>query len=187
MAGEFASRITVDKIAHLLPRCLQAWRHGIRDRLRRCAASELFDANPPRADCTSATATRSARAWARRLSLCWFPPGWMYFAHIGDSRIYYLPADDGSLMQLTHDDTHVGWLVPKGRDQRARSTHASAAQRPPKGSRRGPSVRRPRKSARFRMQPGDIFLLCTDGLDRRPLRSTTERTSARHRRTTGNR
>jgi len=26
------------------------------------------------------------------LSLCWFTPGWMYFGHIGDSRIYYLPA-----------------------------------------------------------------------------------------------
>ena len=25
------------------------------------------------------------------LSMCWFTPGWMYFGHIGDSRIYYSP------------------------------------------------------------------------------------------------
>ncbi len=25
------------------------------------------------------------------LSLGWFTPGWMYFGHIGDSRIYHLP------------------------------------------------------------------------------------------------
>ena len=25
------------------------------------------------------------------MSLCWFTPGWMYFGHVGDSRIYHLP------------------------------------------------------------------------------------------------
>ena len=49
------------------------------------------------------------------LSLCWFTPGRMYFGHIGDSRIYYLPAQTGAIRQLSHDDTHVGWLLRKGK------------------------------------------------------------------------
>ena len=32
---------------------------------------------------------------------------------VGDSRIYYLPAE-GGIKQLTEDDTHVGWLYRKG-------------------------------------------------------------------------
>src|SRR4029078_1068477 len=49
------------------------------------------------------------------LSLAWFTPGWMYFGHIGDSRIYYLPAGTNTLKQLSHDDTHVGWLLRNGK------------------------------------------------------------------------
>ena len=49
------------------------------------------------------------------LSLCWFTPGWMYFGHIGDSRIYYLSARDDGIRQLSHDDTHVGWLFRNGK------------------------------------------------------------------------
>ena len=49
------------------------------------------------------------------LSLSWFTPGWMFFGHIGDSRIYYQPANEsGTLRQITHDDTYVGWLFRKG-------------------------------------------------------------------------
>ena len=29
------------------------------------------------------------------LSLGWFTPGWMYFSHIGDSRIYHCPRGGG--------------------------------------------------------------------------------------------
>ena len=47
------------------------------------------------------------------LSLCWFTPEWMYFGHIGDSRIYYTPKS-GQMKQLTKDDTHLGWLYRAG-------------------------------------------------------------------------
>ena len=57
------------------------------------------------------------------LSLCWFTPGRMYFGHIGDSRIYYLPAQAEAIKQLSHDDTHVGWLLRNGKinEREARS------------------------------------------------------------------
>ena len=48
------------------------------------------------------------------LSLCWFTPGWMYFGHIGDSRIYHLPKRKKTIRQLTQDDTYVGWLLRNG-------------------------------------------------------------------------
>ena len=48
------------------------------------------------------------------LSLCWFTPDRMYFAHVGDSRIYYLPKGE-EIRQLTHDHTHVGHLVRQGK------------------------------------------------------------------------
>ena len=57
------------------------------------------------------------------LSLAWFTPGWMHFCHIGDSRIYYLPAA-GGITQITRDDTHVGWLQRHGEiNEREARTH----------------------------------------------------------------
>ena len=58
------------------------------------------------------------------LTLCWFTPGWMHFGHIGDSRLYYLPAKADQIKQLTHDDTHVGWLYRQGKiNEREARTH----------------------------------------------------------------
>ena len=36
-----------------------------------------------------------------------------YFAHVGDSRLYYLR--DGALKQVTHDHTYVNDLLAKGK------------------------------------------------------------------------
>ena len=57
------------------------------------------------------------------LSLGWFTPEWMYFAHLGDSRIYYLPAA-GGITQVSHDHSHVGWLRRQGKiNEREARTH----------------------------------------------------------------
>lgn len=108
-AGEFASRIAVDKITRLLPKSFKQSATGLATAFEDVLA-ELYQeihralmylgASDP--DCSGMGAT---------LSLCWFTPGWMYFAHIGDSRIYYLPAGEKEARQLSHDDTYVGWLL----------------------------------------------------------------------------
>ena len=97
------------------------------------------------------------------LSLGWFVPGWMYFAHIGDSRIYYLPAE-GGMTQVTHDDSHVGWLRRKGEiNERQQRTHP---QKNMLSKALGAKCREadPQVGA-VSCQPGDRFLFCSDGLN----------------------
>ncbi|MFP4551559.1 MAG: PP2C family protein-serine/threonine phosphatase, partial [Spirochaetales bacterium] len=48
------------------------------------------------------------------LTLCWITPRKIYFAHVGDSRLYFLP-HDGKMLQVSEDHTHVGWLLRTGR------------------------------------------------------------------------
>lgn len=97
------------------------------------------------------------------LSLCWFTPGWMYFAHVGDSRIYYLPAREKGIRQLSHDDTHIGWLFRHGKlNEREARTHPrrTVLQKALGGTNQfvDPQV------GAVGYEPGDTFLLCTDGL-----------------------
>ena len=96
------------------------------------------------------------------LSLGWFVPGWMYFGHIGDSRIYYLP-EGGGMQQVTHDDSHVGWLRRKGElNEREQRTH-------PRRSILTKVLGSGRRSAEPQVgavacQRGDCFLFCSDGI-----------------------
>jgi protein phosphatase len=97
------------------------------------------------------------------LSLCWFTPGWMYFGHIGDSRIYHLPKRKKTIQQLTHDDTHVGWLLRTGqiKEHEARiHPRRNVLQRALGG---GNQFVDPQVGV-IACERGDIFLLCTDGL-----------------------
>ena len=97
------------------------------------------------------------------MSLCWFAPGWMYFGHVGDTRIYHLACKGEELKQLTEDDTHVGWLLRNGRlsDYEAR-THPrrNVLQKALGGENR---YVEPQVGA-VGYERGDVFLLCTDGL-----------------------
>ena len=97
------------------------------------------------------------------MSLAWFTPGWMYFGHVGDSRIYFLSKRDGTLKQLTHDDTYVGWLFRTGQiNEREARTHPrrSVLQKSLGGNNQfvDPQV------GAVACEPGDTFLICSDGL-----------------------
>ncbi len=160
-AGELASRITVDKITMLLPRSFQQSATGLEAGFTDVLA-QLFDEihgalvylGASDHECSGMEAT---------LSLCWFTPGLMYFGHIGDSRIYYLPARGSGLKQLSHDDTHVGWLLRQGKinEREARAHPRRNILQKALGG--GNQFVDPQVGA-VAYEPGDLFLLCTDGL-----------------------
>ena len=122
LAGEFASRIAVEKITHLLPRTFQLGADGVESG-RTDVLEELFE-QTHRALMFVGGSYEETAGMGATLSLCWFTAGWMYFGHIGDSRIYYLPAREGGIRQITQDDTYVGWLHRNGKlNEREARTH----------------------------------------------------------------
>lgn len=160
-AGEFASEITVEKLTTMMP---QSYLHsaigleaGFADVL-----TEVFG-EIHRALVYVGGSYEETHGMEATLTLCWFTPGWMYFGHIGDSRLYYLPAGQENIKQLSHDDTHVGWLFRNGKiNEREARNHPRRhlLQKALGGSNQ---FVEPQLGA-VAYEPGDTFLLCTDGL-----------------------
>ncbi len=159
-SGEFASRITVDRVTRLFPRAFRmaatGMSTGFNDLLAELVTAIHFDLlklGYSYEECAGMGAT---------VSLCWVRPDWMYFAHLGDSRIYYQP-HDGPLTQVTHDHSHVGWLRRKGQinEREARSHPRRNALQQALGA--GHQFIDPHIGA-VAHRPGDRFLLCSDGL-----------------------
>jgi serine/threonine protein phosphatase PrpC len=87
-----------------------------------------------------------------------------YFAHIGDTRLYLYR--DGSLVKISHDQSFVGFLEDSGR-----LTEAEAMKHPKRneidkalGFKRDISLGDDIETGQSPFLPGDILLLCTDGL-----------------------
>lgn len=160
MAGEYASRIAVEKITTLLPRMFKQSATGLEAGFSDGLA-ELYDQIHKALKFLGGSYDECA-GMETTLSLCWFTPGWLYYAHIGDSRIYYLPKD-GGIKQLSHDDTHVGWLFRNGQlnEREARSHPRRNVLQKALGG--GNQFVDPQVGA-VGYEPGDMFLLCTDGL-----------------------
>lgn len=159
-AGEFASRIAIEKITMLLPKSFQQSALGLEAGFAD-VLEELY-AQIHRALAYVGGSYEETRGMEATLSLCWFTPGWMYFGHIGDSRIYSIPAN-GPMKQLSHDDTHVGWLFRNGHinEREARShPRRNVLQKSLGGSSQfvDPQV------GAVAYEPGDKFLVCSDGL-----------------------
>lgn len=160
-AGEFASRIAVEKITALIPRMFQASPGGhesgyapVLDQLFKQIHRALVYVGNSYDEC---------RGMETTLSLCWFTPGWMYFGHVGDSRIYHLSARENVLTQLSQDDTHVGWLLRHShiKEHEARiHPRRNVLQKALGGNNQfvDPQV------GAVECHAGDIFLLCSDGL-----------------------
>jgi serine/threonine protein phosphatase PrpC len=160
-AGEFASRIAVDKITTLLPRAFKHSASGLNAGFSDVLA-ELF-AQIHRALVFVGGSYDETEGMQTTLSMCWFTPGWMYFGHIGDSRIYHLPKRKKEIRQLTQDDTYVGWLFRGGKisEYEARNhPRRNVLQRALGGANQ---FVEPQVGA-VACERGDIFLLCSDGL-----------------------
>ena len=160
-AGEFASRIAVEKITRLLPAAYRQSAAGIEAGIDDVLA-ELFE-QIHRALSFLGESYEECAGMGATLSLCWFTPGRMFFGHIGDSRIYYLPASGGGLRQITRDDTHVGWLFRNGKlnEREARTHPRRNVLQQALGA--GNQFVNPQLGAVV-CEPGDRFLLCTDGV-----------------------
>lgn len=160
-AGEIASRIAVEQITRLLPRSFQQKAKGLEAGIFD-VLGELF-LKIHKAIVYLGDSYEECSGMETTLSLCWFTPEWLYFAHIGDSRIYHLPHGTDELRQLSHDDTHVGWLLRNGKitEREARShPRRNVLQKALGGGNQfvDPQV------GRLDHRPGDLFLLCSDGL-----------------------
>lgn len=159
-SGEFASRITKDKITHLLPKGFRLAAPGPQSRYD-ATLRELF--NAIHHDLLKlGQSYEECRGMGTTLSLAWLTPGWLYFGHIGDSRIYQLPPG-GGMLQLTHDHGHVGWLRRKGKlsEREAREHPLRNMLNQALGAEH--MFIDPQFQA-LPCAPGDRYLLCSDGL-----------------------
>jgi serine/threonine protein phosphatase PrpC len=161
LAGEYASQIAVEKITTILPRAFKQSAVGLAAGFSDVLI-ELFD-QIHRSLTFVGNSYEECRGMQTTLSLCWFTPGWMYFGHVGDSRIYHLPAQGGEIRQISHDDTHVGWLFRNGKiNEREARTHPRRNMLQ-KALGAGNQFVEPQVGA-VGYEAGDMFLLCTDGL-----------------------
>jgi protein phosphatase len=159
-SGEFASRIAIEKITRLLPRAyrlsasgLESGFHDVIQELFLAIHDELLRLGRSYVECAGMGAT---------LTLGWLTPRWLYFGHIGDSRLYYLPRE-GGLRQLSHDHSQVGWLRRQGRlsEREAREHPRKNALQQALGA--GHQFIDPQIGA-LAHRPGDRFILCSDGV-----------------------
>ncbi|WP_437225476.1 protein phosphatase 2C domain-containing protein [Planctomicrobium sp. SH661] len=159
-SGEFASKFAIDNITRLMPQRfslkLKNQSAGIRDCLR-----ELF-LGIHRQLTVLGNSYDEGKNMGATLSLVWFAQDRFYFGHIGDSRIYHLPRG-GGMKQVSHDDTHVGWLRREGqlneREARQHPRKNVLSQALGSGNRYVvPQI------GEIQVAPGDRLLLCTDGV-----------------------
>ena len=164
MAGEYASHITVEKVTLLLPRAFRQSAVGL-EAGHQEVLEELFQ-QVHRALMFVGDSYEETAGMGATLTLGWFTNGWLHFAHIGDSRLYYLPAgggEGGPIRQVSHDDTYVGWLFRNGKlNEREARTHPRRTVLQ-KALGAGHQFVDPQVGA-VAYEPGDRFLLCTDGL-----------------------
>lgn len=88
--------------------------------------------------------------------------GAAYWAHVGDSRAYHVRG--GGVVARTHDHTHVEHLVRTGRLQPLLARHHPLRNYVESclGGQR--ALAEMTLSRRRRLTPGDVILVCTDGL-----------------------
>lgn len=159
-SGEFASKIATEKITKLLPQSFKQSAHQIAAgqgdvlaELFQRIHDELLKLGRYYDECRGMGAT---------LSLGWLTPGRMHFAHVGDSRIYWLPKN-GTLRQITEDHSHVGWLRREGKinEREARSHPRKSILNQVLGA--GQQFLEPQIGS-VGYESGDRFLFCTDGV-----------------------
>jgi protein phosphatase len=112
------------------------------------------------------------------LTAAWWTPPLLHFAHVGDSRLYLLR--ERAFTRLTEDHTLSAELAATGLESTKAAGFEHVLTQAVGGAERGIA---PGSGSRL-LQPGDVLLLCTDGLvrgvsDREIVRSLVLADSAR--------
>lgn len=95
-------------------------------------------------------------------AVCVIQEGAAFWAHIGDSRIYHMR--HGKILQRTRDHSHVELLLREGK-----ITEEELPTHPMRNFVEcclggDPAIPEMTVSGRHALQPGDVLLLCTDGI-----------------------
>lgn len=159
-AGEFASKITIEKTTKLLPRSFKQSARGMVTGFNDILDELIHEIH--RAVTYLGSSYEECEGMGATLSLAWLTPGWLYFCHVGDSRIYYFPAA-GGMKQITNDHTRPGWLRRQGKlnEREARNHPAKHGLQQGVGS--GFQFLEPQIGS-VGCEAGDQFLICSDGL-----------------------
>lgn len=161
MAGEYASRIAIDKITRLHPRWRAIPESDYTSQLPQLLSGLFIEIH--RALCYLGTSYEECRGMEATLSLGLIVGNRLFFAHIGDSRIYHLRASNGELIQLTEDDTHVGWLL-RNKQINEREARAHPRRHILQKALGGNNQFVSPQVGSIDCAEGDRFLFCTDGV-----------------------
>jgi protein phosphatase len=154
LAGEVASAMAVEIIAAQLSVPLGGSAGLIEERLTEAIA----EAN--RAIHQRAQAEPQCNNMGTTVVAVAVREGWLYCAHVGDSRLYRF--NGNGLSQLTHDHSLVQELVDEGMmssEEAAGSRHRNVITRA-----LGLEERVESDIMRWQVTPGERYLLCSDGL-----------------------
>lgn len=162
-AGEIASATALRSIRTDLSRALgEPWRRdpraGSRE-LRGALVVELVR-RANQAVRRAANRDQERTGMGTTLALALFGTDFVTVAHVGDSRVYRWRA--GTLKRLTTDHSMVQEMIDRGQldaGQAARSRHRNVITRA-----LGPARDVQVDVAHHALRPGDVYLLCTDGL-----------------------
>lgn len=120
-SGEFASRCTVDNVVHMMPRRFAVSPAHFKAEITECLVV-LFHKIHMQLTMLGRSYDEGHNMGAT-LSLIWYCHDRFYFGHLGDSRIYLLPAG-GGMKQISQDHTYPGWLYRRGElNERELRTH----------------------------------------------------------------
>ena len=150
LAGEVASAMAIDAVKRMSQTRAAASVAVLREAV--CGAHEAILAH--------ARENKNCSGMGTTISVMWRGGHYMYIAHVGDSRIYRLRK--GELEQITQDHSLVEELV------RARIITREEAKHHPRRNIITRALGTPGDNAPDLLaadtEPGDLWLLCTDGL-----------------------
>jgi protein phosphatase len=146
-AGEVASQMAIDTVSKTILSASNLWPFGRAQRERGVVLDAIRAANQRIRE--AAAENGALKGMGTTVVVLWVRGSRAHVAHVGDSRIYRLR--QGRLDQLTHDHS---WPSEDGamRNVLTRAVGAEAEIEV--------------DHSMFEVEPGDVFLLCSDGLTR---------------------